>query len=102
MKQAIHELKRFSLDEVQRELYESRQMAIRDEVSRLAESYEKGVKKGKLEGIEASLEIKFGTNGLTLMDDVRKISDLEKLTRFQQRIKQAQNVEELREELQNL
>ena len=37
-----------------------------------------GRKEGKLEGIELALELKFGANGLSLMDEVRKISDLEK------------------------
>jgi len=62
-----------------------------------------GIKKGEeigiKKGIEVSLEIKFGANGLSLMDEVRKISDLENLMQFQQRIKTAQSVEELRQEL---
>jgi len=36
------------------------------------------------------------------MDKVRMISDIERLTRFQQRIKTAQTVDELRKDLQDM
>ena len=62
----------------------------------------KGIRTGKLEGIEALLEVKFGANGLSLMDDIRKISDVEKLTQVQQLIKKAQTLEELRSNFKNL
>ena len=107
MSEAITELKKMSMDEKERAVYEARRMALVDAMTRESYSYGKGkkegeeigIKKGKLEGIELALELKFGGNGLSLMDEVRKISDLEKLTQFQQRIKTAQSVDELRQEL---
>ena len=58
-----------------------------------------GIRKGKLEGIEALLEVKFGANGLSLMEDIGKISDVEKLSQVQQRIKKVKTLEELRSKL---
>ena len=62
----------------------------------------KGIRTGKLEGIEALLEVKFGANGLSLMDDIGKISEVEKLSQVQQLIKKAKTLEELRSDLKNL
>ena len=62
----------------------------------------KGIRKGKLEGIEALLEVKFGANGLSLIDDIRKFSDMEKLSQIQQLIKKAKTLKELRNNLKNL
>ena len=61
-----------------------------------------GIRKGKLEGIEALLEVKFGANGLSLIDDIRKFSDMEKLSQIQQLIKKAKTLKELRNNLKNL
>ena len=61
-----------------------------------------GIKEGKIEGIELVLEIKFGAAGLSLIDEIRKISDIEKLTKLQEKVKKAKDIEEVRQSLQNL
>jgi hypothetical protein len=74
------------------------------------EAYDKGkiagIKQGEelgiKQGIEVSLEIKFGKEGLSLMDDVRKISDIEKLAKIQQMIKKARDIKELHHDMGNL
>lgn len=52
MKHAVHELRKFTLNEIEREIYESRLMAILDEKSRLSERYSQGIAQGREEGRE--------------------------------------------------
>lgn len=49
------------------------------------------------EGIEGMLELKFGINGLGLMNIVRAINTLDKLEEFKNFIKKAASVDELKE-----
>ena len=50
IKEAVNQLKFFTMDEVQRELYESQRMAVMDEISMLDERYRKGEAKGEAIG----------------------------------------------------
>jgi predicted transposase/invertase (TIGR01784 family) len=59
--QAVREIKMFTLDEMQREIYESRRKAIMDEVSKMADKFDsgfqEGIKKGEEIGIKKGEEI---------------------------------------------
>ncbi|MBF0338528.1 MAG: hypothetical protein HQL05_11930 [Nitrospirae bacterium] len=55
---------------------------------------------GELKGIEGMLEIKYGPEGLELMDMVRAIDDIDRLDKFRERIKQSNSVAQLRLYLQ--
>ena len=87
IEQAVKELRMFTQSEIERDLYDSRHMAILDKNSALAEKYEKGlqkgIEKGKIEGIlqaiESVLEIKFAAEGLKYMPKIREINDLPRL-----------------------
>ncbi|MBF0565046.1 MAG: hypothetical protein HQK89_07380 [Nitrospirae bacterium] len=55
----------------------------------------KGEKKGLLEGIEVALDIKYGSEGLFLMKDLRKIGTIEKLEAFKEEVRKAASVNDL-------
>ncbi len=57
MQQAVNELKKFSMNEIEQEIYQSRRMAIMDEKSRMAERYAKGKKEGEEIGFQKGEEI---------------------------------------------
>ncbi|MBF0317039.1 MAG: transposase, partial [Nitrospirae bacterium] len=65
----------------------------------LIEGEIKGKAEGLLEGIEAILEIKYGSNGLELMDMIRNIGTLEKLSQLKVIIKKSDTVDEVRASL---
>ncbi|MBF0565811.1 MAG: hypothetical protein HQK89_11255 [Nitrospirae bacterium] len=54
-----------------------------------------GEKRGLLEGIEVALDIKYGSEGLFLMDAVRKIGTIEKLEAFKEVVRKAASVNDL-------
>ncbi|WP_052566812.1 hypothetical protein [Candidatus Magnetobacterium casense] len=60
----------------------------------------KGELKGKLEGIEGMLEIKYGPEGLELMDMLRGIDKVDRLDEFRALIKRSTSVAQLRLYLQ--
>jgi hypothetical protein len=62
----------------------------------LEQGRKEGLREGILGGIELVLEVRFGTEGLQLMSEVRKLQDPAALHAFQQAIKTAPSVEELR------
>jgi hypothetical protein len=55
-----------------------------------------GIKKGLLEGIEELLELKFGTEGLQLLPEIRQLSDLDALRAILQSVKTAASPDDLR------
>ena len=55
-----------------------------------------GIRVGVLEGIGASLEIKFGSDGLSLLPEISLIEDIEQLRKILAGIKTVSTVEELR------
>jgi hypothetical protein len=55
-----------------------------------------GRKRGLLEGIKSSLDIKFGDAGLALMPEIERIEEPEQLQVVLRAIKGASSVEELR------
>ncbi|MES0335454.1 MAG: hypothetical protein SFH39_03720 [Candidatus Magnetobacterium sp. LHC-1] len=59
-----------------------------------------GKLEGRLEGIEDMLEIKYGPEGLELMDMVRGLDKIDRLNEFRDRIKQSGSVAQLRLYLQ--
>ncbi|MBF0536694.1 MAG: hypothetical protein HQL03_00400 [Nitrospirae bacterium] len=65
----------------------------------LLEGERKGLLEGICEGIEVALEIKYGSNGLELMDMVRNIDTLEKLNQLKVIIKKSDTVDEVRSNL---
>ncbi|MBF0520121.1 MAG: hypothetical protein HQK92_10380 [Nitrospirae bacterium] len=56
-----------------------------------------GKREGLLEGIEGMLELKFGINGLELMNIVRAINTLDKLEDFKNLIRSADLIDELKD-----
>ncbi|MBF0563913.1 MAG: hypothetical protein HQK89_01590 [Nitrospirae bacterium] len=54
-----------------------------------------GKMEGIFEGIEVALDIKYGAEGLFLMDAVRKIGNVEKLEAFKEAVRKASSVNEL-------
>jgi predicted transposase YdaD len=59
-----------------------------------------GEREGITSAIELGLELKFGAEGLQLMESVYKIADLEKLKAIRNAIKNAQTLDELRQLIQ--
>ena len=55
-----------------------------------------GIRDGLLEGLEIALDIKFGTKGLGLMSELRKIKDIETLKSIRGALKTANSAQELR------
>ncbi|MBF0539273.1 MAG: hypothetical protein HQL03_13575, partial [Nitrospirae bacterium] len=55
-----------------------------------------GKRDGLLEGIEAILDIKYGSKGLELMDIIRNIDTVEKLSQLKVIIKRSATVDEVR------
>ncbi|MBF0592564.1 MAG: Rpn family recombination-promoting nuclease/putative transposase [Nitrospirae bacterium] len=65
------------------------------------EGRQEGRLEGELKGIEWMLEIKYGSEGLDLMDMVRSIDKVDKLDEFSELIKKSTSVVELRSYLQS-
>ncbi|MBD0302454.1 MAG: Rpn family recombination-promoting nuclease/putative transposase [Tolypothrix sp. T3-bin4] len=63
----------------------------------LREGEARGRQEEMLSGIELCLEIKFGTEGLQLMPEISKISDLNRLKTIQRGILTSNTLEELRQ-----
>ncbi|MBF0563841.1 MAG: Yae1 family protein [Nitrospirae bacterium] len=61
----------------------------------LQEGKQEGKLEGILEGIEVALDIKYGSEGLFLMDDIRKIGTIEKLEAFKEEVRKASSVNKL-------
>jgi predicted transposase YdaD len=62
----------------------------------LAQGRQEGRQEGILSGIELGLELKFGSEGLRLMDEISSLSDVDVLRAIQQGIKTANTLDELR------
>ncbi|BAZ17782.1 hypothetical protein NIES4071_96620 [Calothrix sp. NIES-4071] len=58
---------------------------------------QRGEQRGVISAIELGIELKFGAEGLELMEAVSQIGDLEKLKTIRNAIKNAQNLDELRQ-----
>ncbi len=90
LQKAVKELKMFTAKEIERDLYESRQKAIRDERSRMSENRKKALAEGKAEGkAEAKKEIV--VNMLKMDWEIENICKMTGLS--------VQEVEKVREEL---
>jgi predicted transposase/invertase (TIGR01784 family) len=57
IRQAVSELKKFTLDEVERGLYEARLKAVMDEKSKLYDNYLSGMREGKQAGLQEGEQI---------------------------------------------
>ena len=58
---------------------------------------EKGVLQGLLEAIELGLELKFGADALSLMEEISQIGDIEQLRAIKDGIKTVNSIEELQQ-----
>lgn len=56
---------------------------------------EEGLQKGLLEGIELAVTIKFGTEGLVVMDRIRNITDINKLVEIKDIILKSEGIHEI-------
>ena len=61
-----------------------------------AEGLREGIEKGLLEGVERCLKLKFGDAGLQLMQEIRRIADIEVLRATLQAIETADSLDDLR------
>ena len=57
---------------------------------------QQGIREGLLDGIELGIELKFGSAGLRLLPEIRKIEDVDVLRKVHAGIRTATEVEELR------
>jgi predicted transposase YdaD len=62
----------------------------------IEQGIERGTKRGLLKGIELGLELKFGTEGLNLLSEIRDIQDLNLLEIILNQIKTANTLDQLR------
>lgn len=74
---------------------ESKRMQYVTSVERIG--IEKGVLQGLLEAIELGLELKFGTDALSLMEEISQIDNIEQLRTVKDGIKTVNSVEELQQ-----
>ncbi|KJU84941.1 transposase [Candidatus Magnetobacterium bavaricum] len=109
LKEAYDIANKMTWNEKELEIYDYWQMRSKDEVGvfmdgerkgliegerrGLIEGERKGLVKGKIEGM---LEIKYGYEGLALMDSIRGIEDIKRLEELKGLIKGAASIEELR------
>jgi hypothetical protein len=63
----------------------------------MLEGERKGERRGLLEGIELGLELKYGSDGLELMNMVRVIPTVDKLEEFKNLIKKTSTLDALKE-----
>ncbi len=73
---------------------------VKGELKGRMEGRMEGELKGRMEGIEDMLEIKYGPEGLELMNMVRGLDKIDRLNEFRDRIKQSASVAQLRLYLQ--
>ncbi len=96
IKEAYEIANKMTWNDKELEIYDYWQMRSRDEVGAFMEGERIGLIKGLIKRIEGMLEIKYGSDGLALMDNIRDIEDIKKLEDFKGRIKGSASVEELR------
>ena len=56
-----------------------------------------GIRQGLLKGISLGLELKFGTEGLSLLPEISRILDVNQLEAILERLKTTNTMEELRQ-----
>jgi predicted transposase YdaD len=59
------------------------------------EGIREGIREGLLEGIHDVLEIKFGSEGLRLMERIKVVRDVERLESIREKIKKAKSLDEI-------
>lgn len=117
IEKAIEVLEIMNHNDRQRLLYEARQQAWRDAASLKEDSVQEGrqlglqegkeiglqigIRKGMIDSIELGLELKFGPDGLSVMDSIRRIDDLDLLRELQQLLKTVGTLQEFRDRLAN-
>jgi predicted transposase/invertase (TIGR01784 family) len=89
VKRAINELRTLSRTANKREIYESRLKGEHDYISDMNDSFEKGIEKGFEKarqtaylGIQLNLETRFNIKTESLMKQVRKVKDIDKLNKL--------------------
>ncbi|MBF0564597.1 MAG: hypothetical protein HQK89_05085 [Nitrospirae bacterium] len=59
--------------------------------------FRQGREKGLLEGIELAVKIKFGTEGLAVMDKIKSIADINTLEKIEDILLKSENIHEFME-----
>jgi len=73
-----------------------------EEIMTIAERLRhEGIHQGLLEGIEGMLDIKFGGPGLSLMNRIKKLSDIKKLEEIKELLRKAKSIDEVQKKLVN-
>ncbi len=62
----------------------------------IEQGIQQGIRHGLLKAIELGLELKFGTEGLKIYPEIKKIEDVDVLEAISEGIKSAESIEELR------
>lgn len=57
----------------------------------------KGERKGLIDGLRIALEVKFGEEGLSLNNELKKIKDIKRINRLANKIITASDVEEIKQ-----
>jgi len=90
IKKAYDLLQIISKDEKARMLYDAREAALRDQLTRMKSAENKGEAKGEAKGTAETicqyLEVRFGAESQALQERVRTITDLDALSRITNRI----------------
>ncbi|KJR43348.1 hypothetical protein MCHI_000750 [Candidatus Magnetoovum chiemensis] len=66
---------------------------------RYRQGREKGLKEGLLQGIEALLEVKYGTDGIMLIDKIRTLNTIDDLEGLKNLIRTSASIEQIKEHL---
>ena len=105
IKKAVKHKEAFGMEEAEWQLYESRRIALLDQISMRQEGFEKGFEKGEQKGIKKGiklglksiklgLKIKFGQEALSAMETIEKIESIEKLESIESILEKASSFKE--------
>lgn len=94
IKKAYDILQIISKDEKARMLYDAREAALRDELTRIETAENKGEAEGLLRSICRYLETRFGAESQALQETARTITNLDALSRIIDRIFVVSNLDE--------